>query len=183
VPDRLHFTDSDEANALIASDPLALLVGFALDQQVSVQKAFAGPLALRERLGRLDAETLASADLETVFREKPAIHRFPGSMAERAHALAEHVRDEYGGDAARVWTEAADGADLRARLEALPGFGEMKVKALGSVLAKRFGVKAAEDLVPWHPTLGDVDSPQALEDYQAAKRVHKAEWSKAAPPA
>jgi uncharacterized HhH-GPD family protein len=183
VPDRLHFTDSDEANALIASDPLALLVGFALDQQVSVQKAFAGPLALRERLGRLDAETLASADLETVFREKPAIHRFPGSMAERVRALAEHVRDEYGGDAARVWTEAADGADLRARLEALPGFGEMKVKALGSVLAKRFGVKAAEDLVPWHPTLGDVDSPQALEDYQAAKRVHKAEWSKAAPPA
>jgi uncharacterized HhH-GPD family protein len=183
VPDRLHFTDSDEANALIASDPLALLVGFALDQQVSVQKAFAGPLALRERLGRLDAETLASADLETVFREKPAIHRFPGSMAERVRALAEHVRDEYGGDAARVWTEAADGADLRARLEALPGFGEMKVKALGSVLAKRFGVRAAEDLVPWHPTLGDVDSPQALEDYQAAKRVHKAEWSKAAPPA
>jgi uncharacterized HhH-GPD family protein len=182
VPDRLHFTDSDEANALIASDPLALLVGFALDQQVSVQKAFAGPLALRERLGRLDAETLASADLETVFREKPAIHRFPGSMAERVRALAEHVRDEYGGDAARVWTEAADGADLRARLEALPGFGEMKVKALGSVLAKRFGVRAAEDLVPWHPTLGDVDSPQALEDYQTAKRVHKAEWSKAAPP-
>jgi uncharacterized HhH-GPD family protein len=177
VPDRLYFTDSDEANELIASDPMALLVGFALDQQVPVQKAFAGPYVLRERLGTLDAAAIASADLEPVFRERPAIHRFPGSMAKRVQALAEHVRDEYGGDAARVWTEAGDGAALRANIAGLPGFGEMKVKALGAVLAKRFGVAAAEDLVPWHPTLGDVDSPQALEDYQAAKRVHKAEWS------
>jgi uncharacterized HhH-GPD family protein len=179
VPDRLYFTDSDEANALIASDPMALLVGFALDQQVTVQKAFAGPLAVRERLGALDAATLASADLEPVFRERPAVHRFPGAMAQRVHALAVHVRDAYDGDAARIWTEAADGDALRANLAALPGFGEMKVKALGAVLAKRFGVAAAHDLVPWHPTLGDVDSPQALADYQAAKRVHKAEWSKA----
>jgi uncharacterized HhH-GPD family protein len=182
VPDRLHFTDSDEANALIASDPMALLIGFALDQQVPVQKAFSGPLALRERLGALDAATLAEADLEPVFRERPAIHRFPGAMAERVHALAVHIRDRYDGDAARVWTDAADAAELRANLEALPGFGEMKVKALGAVLAKRFGVGAAQDLVPWHPTLGDVDSPQALADYQAAKRVHKAEWSKARAP-
>jgi uncharacterized HhH-GPD family protein len=179
VPDRLYFTDSDEANALIASDPMALLVGFALDQQVTVQKAFAGPLALRERLGAVDAATLASADLEPVFRERPAIHRFPGAMAQRVQALAVHVRDTYDGDAARIWTEAADGDALRAHLAALPGFGEMKVKALGAVLAKRFGVAAAHDLVPWHPTLGDVDSPQALADYQAAKRAHKAEWSKA----
>jgi uncharacterized HhH-GPD family protein len=179
VPDRLYFTESDEANALIASDPMALLVGFALDQQVSVQKAFAGPLALKERLGALDAATLASADLEPVFRAKPAIHRFPGSMAQRVHDLAVHVRDEYDGDAARVWTGAADGDALRANLLGLPGFGEMKVKALGAVLAKRFGVDAAGALVPWHPTLGDVDSPQALADYQAAKREHKAEWSRA----
>jgi uncharacterized HhH-GPD family protein len=178
MPDRLHFTASDEANELIASDPMALLVGFALDQQVSVQKAFAGPLALRERLGAIDAGTLAGADLDPVFRERPAIHRFPGSMAQRVHDLAVYVRDEYGGDAARVWTEATDADDLRARLGALPGFGEMKVKALGSVLYKRFGVAAAEGLVPWHPTLGDVDSSQALTDYQAAKRVHKAEWTK-----
>ncbi|MBA2262930.1 MAG: DNA repair protein [Solirubrobacterales bacterium] len=178
MPDRLHFTASEEANALIASDPMALLVGFALDQQVTVQKAFAGPLALRERLGSVDADTLASADLEAVFRQRPAIHRFPGVMAGRVHDLAVHVHDEYGGDAARVWTDAADAGALRARLEALPGFGEMKVKALGAVLAKRFGVEAARELVPWHPTLGDVDSPQALADYQAAKRVHKAEWSK-----
>jgi uncharacterized HhH-GPD family protein len=180
VPDRLHFTDSDEANELIASDPMALLVGFELDQQVTVQKAFAGPLALKERLGTLDAAALAAADLEPLFRQRPAIHRFPGSMARRVHDLAVHVRDRYDGDAARVWTDAADAAELRANLAALPGFGEMKVKALGSVLAKRFGVEAAAELVPWHPTLGDVDSAQALEDYQAAKRAHKAEWSKAA---
>jgi uncharacterized HhH-GPD family protein len=178
VPDRLYFTDSDEANALIASDPMALLVGFALDQQITVQQAFAGPLLLRERLGALDAATLASADLEPVFRAKPAIHRYPGSMARRVRDLAVYVRDQYDGDAARVWTEAADSEALRANLAALPGFGEMKIKALGSVLAKHFGVDAARGLVPWHPTLGDVDSPQALADYQAAKRVHKAEWSK-----
>ena len=180
VPDRLYFTESDEANALIASDPMALLVGFALDQQVSVQKAFSGPLALRERLGSIGAATLAAADLEPVFRERPAIHRFPGSMARRVQELAVYVRDTYDGDAARVWTDAADSDQLRANLTALPGFGEMKVKALGAVLAKRFGVEAAAGLVPSHPTLGDVDSPQALEAYQAAKRAHKAEWKKAA---
>jgi uncharacterized HhH-GPD family protein len=179
VPERLYFTESDEANALNASDPMALLVGFQLDQQVTVQKAFSGPLALLERLGSIDADTLAAADLEPVFRERPAIHRFPGSMAQRVHDLAVHIRDNYDGDAARVWTDAADGKQLRANLEGLPGFGEMKVKALGSVLAKRYGVEAAQELVPWHPTLGDVDSPEALEAYQAAKRAHKAEWLKA----
>jgi uncharacterized HhH-GPD family protein len=178
MPDRLYFTDSDEANALIASDPMALLVGFALDQQVSVQKAFSGPLALRERLGAFDADTLAKADLEPVFRVKPAIHRFPGSMARRVHELAVHVGEHYSGDASRIWTDASDSDELRANLSALPGFGEMKIKSLSAVLAKRFGVDVAEDLVPPHPTLGDVDSPQALLDYQAAKRAHKAEWSK-----
>jgi len=179
MPDRLYFTDSDEANALVASDPMALLIGFALDQQVSVQKAFVGPLELRERLGTLDADTLATADLEPVFRTKPAIHRFPGAMAKRVQELAAHVRDRYGGDAARVWGDAADADALRANLEALPGFGEMKVKSLSAVLAKRFGVEAAQDLVPPHPTLGDVDSPEALESYQAAKRAHKAELKRA----
>ena len=183
MPDRLHFTASDEANQLIAQDPMALLIGFALDQQVTVQKAFAGPLALKERLGAIDADTVAGADLESVFREKPAIHRFPGSMAERVHALAVHVRDAYDGDAARVWTGARDSGELRANLQGLPGFGEMKVKALGALLAKRFGVDAAQDLIPWHPTLGDVDSAEALADYQAAKRVHKKEWAKAEAPA
>ncbi len=178
MPEQLHFTESERANALIASDPMALLVGFALDQQVSVQKAFAGPLALQERLGSLDVEAIASADLEPVFRAKPAIHRFPGAMAKRVHELAVHVRDHYDGDAARVWTDAGDTEQLRDNLAGLPGFGEMKIKALGAVLAKHFGVAAADGLVPGHPTLGDVDSPEALAEYQAAKRVHKAEWSK-----
>jgi uncharacterized HhH-GPD family protein len=182
VPDRLYFTESDEANALIASDPLALLVGFALDQQVTVQKAFSGPLALRERLGAFDAATLADADLDAVCRQKPAIHRFPGAMAQRVHDLAVHIRDTYGGDAARVWTDAADAAQLRANLEALPGFGEMKVKSMGAVLFNRYNLAIAQELVPWHPTLGDVDSPQALADYQAAKRIHKAEWTRSRPP-
>ncbi|MQA73427.1 MAG: DNA repair protein [Solirubrobacterales bacterium] len=180
MPERLFFTDSDEANELIASDPMALLIGFALDQQVTVQKAFSGPLVLRERLGTLDAGDLAAADLEPAFRAKPALHRYPGSMARRVHELAVHLRDRYDGDAARVWNGARDADSLRANLAALPGFGEMKVKSLGAVLAKRFDVEAARELVPPHPTLGDVDSPQALADYQAAKRAHKAEWSKVA---
>jgi len=178
VPERLYFTDSDEANALIARDPMALLIGFSLDQQVPVPKAFLGPLVLRERVGSLEAATLAAADLDPLFREKPAIHRFPGAMAKRVRDLAAHIVEQYDGDAAGPWTQAADAAELRANLAALPGFGEMKVKALGAVLAKRYGVKAAEPLVPAHPTLGDVDSPEALAEYQAAKRQHKAEWSK-----
>jgi uncharacterized HhH-GPD family protein len=173
MPDRLYLTESDEANALIASDPMALLVGLALDQQVTVQQAFLGPLRLRERIGAIDADTLATAELEPAFREKPAVHRYPAKMAGRVRDLAVHVRDNYGGDAARVWTDAGGADALRANIAALPGFGEMKVKALGAILAKRFGVKAAEGLVPPHPTLGDVDSPQALLDYQAAKREHK----------
>jgi uncharacterized HhH-GPD family protein len=172
--DRLHFTDSDEANALLVREPLALLIGFALDQQVTVQKAFSGPLVLQERAGTLDAAALAGMDLEPLFRERPAIHRFPGSMATRVRALAAHVADVHGGDAARVWTEAGSPEELRANLEALPGFGEMKVKALAAVLAKRYGVVMAEPLVPEHPTLGDVDSAEALAEYQAGKRAHKA---------
>lgn len=178
MPDRLYFTDSDEANALIASDPMALLVGFALDQQVTVQKAFAGPLVICERLGALDAATLAEADLEPVFRARPAIHRYPGSMAKRVHDLAMHVGEHYDGDAARVWSDASDAGELRANIAALPGFGPMKVTSLGAVLAKRFGVRAARELVPWHPTLGDVESAQGLADYQAAKRSHKQEWKR-----
>jgi uncharacterized HhH-GPD family protein len=177
VPDRLYFTDDDAANALIASNPLALLIGFALDQQVTVPTAFAGPRKLEQRLGTLDAAEIAGmepAKLEGVFREKPAVHRFPGSMAKRVQDLCAAVVSEYGGDAARIWNDAADDADLRTRLKGLPGFGDMKVTSLGAVLAKRFGVKAAAGLVPSHPTLGDVDSPEALASYQAAKRAHKA---------
>ena len=181
MPERLYFTTSDEANALIAQDPMALLVGFELDQRVTVEKAFEGPLVLKQRLGSLDVEALASTDLEPLFRERPVIHRYPKSMARRVQELAAHVRDGYGGDAARVWTDAADAGELRANLAALPGFGEMKVKSMGAVLAKHFDIEAARELVPWHPTLGDVDSPQALVEYQELKREHKAEWAKPRP--
>jgi uncharacterized HhH-GPD family protein len=177
VPDALHFTGNDEADRLLATDPMALLIGFALDQQVTVPTAFVGPLKIKQRVGSLDAGELAAVEperLEAAFREKPAVHRFPGSMAARVQELARTVVSEYGGDASRLWTEARDSDDLRRRIEALPGFGEMKVKALGSVLAKRFGVEAAQGLVPGHPTLGDVDSAEALEDYQAKKRAYKA---------
>jgi uncharacterized HhH-GPD family protein len=173
-PEAIHFTDSEEANRLLAADPLALLVGFALDQQVSVQKAFAGPLAIQERLGAFDAQALAEADLEPIFRAKPAIHRYPAVMAGRVHDLAVHVRDQYDGDAARVWTGARSPEELRTNLAALPGFGDMKVTSLGSVLAKRFEVAVAQDLVPDHMSLGDVDSAEALAEYQAGKRAHKA---------
>ena len=174
APDRLYFTDDDEANALLAREPMALLIGFALDQQVPVQKAFFGPKAILDRAGTLDARELAARDLDEVFKQKPAIHRFPGAMAKRVQELAQVVAEDYDGDASRLWTEAADGPDLRRRIEGLPGFGEMKVKALGAVLAKRFGIAQAQDLAPSHPTLGDVDSPQALEAYQSAKRAYKA---------
>ena len=175
--EQLHFTPNDEANQLLARDPLALLIGFALDQQVTVPTAFLGPWKLKERLGTLDAGGIAAMEpdrLEAVFREKPAVHRFPGAMASRVRELCAVVDEDYGGDASRLWREAGDSAELRRRIEALPGFGQMKVKALGAVLYKRFGVDAAADLTPSHPTLGDVDSPDALERYQAAKREHKA---------
>ena len=174
APDALHFTEDDEANRLLASDPFALLVGLALDQQVTVQTAFAGPLKLKQRLGTLDPATLAHADIEPAFREKPAVHRFPGSMASRVRELAAVVADEYGGDASRIWRDARDADDLRERIAVLPGFGEMKVKALAAILAKRFDVTAAAALAPKHPTLGDVDSPQALAEYQSWKRAYKA---------
>jgi uncharacterized HhH-GPD family protein len=177
MPDRLHFTGNDEADTLLAHEPMALLIGFALDQQVTVPTAFSGPLKLKQRLGTLDPGRIAHADpaaLEAAFREKPAIHRFPGNMARRVQELSAFVEDRYGGRAERLWTEARDADDLRRRIEELPGFGEMKVKALGSVLAKRFEVQAAQGLVPSHPTLGDVDSAEALASYQAAKRAYKA---------
>ena len=174
APDRLYFTDDDAANELLAHDPMALLIGFALDQQVPVQKAFFGPKAILERTGTLDARRLAELDLEDAFKQKPAVHRFPGAMAKRVQELARAIVEDYGGDAASVWTQAADGSDLRRRIAGLPGFGEMKVKALGAVLAKRFGVEQAQALAPSHPTLGDVDSPEALAAYQEAKRLYKA---------
>jgi uncharacterized HhH-GPD family protein len=179
-PDRLHFTGNDDADALIARDPFALLVGFALDQQVPVSTAFSGPLKVEQRLGTLDPRAIAATDpakLEAAFREKPAVHRFPGTMAQRVQDLARVITDEYDGDAEHVWTQARDGEDLKARLASLPGFGDMKVRAMLGVLSKRFELQleGLDDVVPKHPTLGDVDSAETLAEYQAKKRAHKAE--------
>ena len=179
VSDRLHFTGDDEADRLLAEEPLALLIGFVLDQQVPLQKAFSGPLELKRRLGSLDAAEIGAMDpaaLEEVFRQKPALHRFPANMARRTQDLCQVVVEEYGGDASRVWTEAADGADLDRRLRSLPGFGDMKVRSLAAVLGKRLGVQPPgwEQVAANHFCLGDVDSPERLAEYQAAKRAHKA---------
>jgi uncharacterized HhH-GPD family protein len=179
APAALPFTGDPEADALLATDPLALLIGFTLDQQVTVQKAFSGPLELRRRIGHLDAGRIAAldpAELDEVFRRRPALHRFPGAMAGRVQAIAAAVANDYGGDASRVWTEAKDGRDLERRLLGLPGIGAMKAKTLIAILGKRFGIKPPgwEEVAPRHPTLGDVDSAEALAHYQAGKRAHKA---------
>jgi uncharacterized HhH-GPD family protein len=179
APARLHFTGNDEADALLAEEPLALLIGFVLDQQVPVQKAFSGPLELKRRIGNLDASAIAGMDpgeLDRAFRERPALHRFPGTMAMRTQELCAAIATDYDGDAARVWTEASDGKDLQQRLLDLPGIGPMKTRSLIAILGKRFGIKPPgwEDVAPSHPTLGDVDSVEALLDYQAKKRAHKA---------
>ena len=179
MPSSLPFTGNAAADRLLVDEPLALLIGFALDQQVTVQKAFSGPADLKRRLGHLDASRIAAMDpaaLDAVFRERPALHRFPGSMAAKVQALCAAIAADYGNDAARVWTEAADGPRLEARLLALPGIGEMKAKSIIAVLGNRFGIRPPgyEAVAPTWPTLGDVDSAEALAAYQAGKRAHKA---------
>jgi uncharacterized HhH-GPD family protein len=176
----LPFTGNDDADRLLAEDPLALLIGFSLDQQVTVQKAFSGPWELSQRIGHLDARRIAAmdpAELDRVFRERPALHRFPGAMAGKVQQLAAAIARDYDGDAARIWREAKDGRDLQARLLALPGIGEMKARTLLAILGKRLGVAlpGMAEVMPTHPTLGDVDSPESLASYQAGKRAHKAE--------
>lgn len=178
--DRLYLTGNDDADRLLASNPLALLIGFALDQQITVQKAFSGPLDLQQRLGHLDAAKIAALEpdvLDRTFRDRPAIHRFPGAMATKVAQLCAVIADQYGNDAARIWSDARDGKDLQARLMALPGFGEMKVRGVIAVLHRRLGVTlpGIDGVLPTYPTLGDVDSPEALAEYQAGKRAHKAE--------
>ncbi len=178
--DRLPFTGDDAADRLLVTEPLALLIGFALDQQVTVQKAFSGPLELQRRVGHLDAAKLAATDpaeLDAVFRKPPALHRFPGAMAAKVQQLAGAIASEYGNDAARIWTEAADGPDLKRRLLALPGIGEMKAAAILAILGKRLGVDlpGLDAVMPTHPSLGDVDSSESLASYQAGKRAMKAQ--------
>src|SRR6187551_151728 len=141
--DRLPFTGDDAADRLLVTDPLALLIGFALDQQVTVQKAFSGPLELQRRVGHLDAARLAATDpaaLDVVFRTPPALHRFPGAMAGKVQQLAAAIASDYGNDASRIWTGATDGPDLKRRLLALPGIGEMKAAAIIAILGKRLAL-------------------------------------------
>jgi uncharacterized HhH-GPD family protein len=173
------WTQDPAANRLLETDPLALLIGLVLDQQVKMEKAFAGPYELKRRLGHLDARKIARMDparLDAVFRERPALHRFPGSMARRVQALCQTLESEYGGKPASVWTEAADGELLAARIKKLPGFGEMKVKILIAVLAKKFGVKPKgweKQAATWH-TVADVDSVETMEQAREVKREMKA---------
>jgi uncharacterized HhH-GPD family protein len=180
MTDQLHYTDDADANRLIAKDPMALLIGFVLDQQVPVQKAFSGPLELKRRIGMLNPQRIADMDPEALaaaFSQRPALHRFPGAMAKRTQALAAAVAQDYGGDASRIWTDASDGRDLARRLGALPGFGGMKVRSMIAVVGKRLGVRlpGLDEVMPSYPTLGDVDSAAALETYQAKKRAYKAQ--------
>jgi len=173
------WTQNEAANQLLETDPLALLIGMVLDQQVKMEKAFSGPYELKKRLGELDAKKIARMDpdkLDRVFRERPALHRFPGTMSRRVQAMTQAVVKDYGGDAGAVWREAKDGDDLAERISALPGFGEMKTKILISVLAKKFGVKPKgweKHAANWH-TVADVDSPETMLQARAVKREMKA---------
>ncbi|HVS50506.1 MAG TPA: HhH-GPD-type base excision DNA repair protein [Candidatus Dormibacteraeota bacterium] len=173
------WTEDPAANRLLETDPLALLIGLVLDQQVKMEKAFAGPYELKRRLGHLDVKRIASMDpdkLSAVFRERPALHRFPGSMATRVQALCRAILKDYGGDARSVWKDARDGDDLAARIKKLPGFGEMKVKILIAVLAKKFDVKPRgweKHAASWH-TVADVDSVESMAQAREVKRGMKA---------
>jgi uncharacterized HhH-GPD family protein len=173
------WTEDPAANKLLESDPLALLIGMVLDQQVKMEKAFAGPYELQKRLGRLDAREIASMDperLDRVFRERPALHRFPGNMARRVQAMTAAVVNDYGGDAGAVWRDARTGDELAARISALPGFGEMKTRIMIAVLAKKFGVKPSgweKHAATWH-SVADVDSVETMAQARAVKREMKA---------
>ena len=173
------WTQDPAANRLLESDPLALLIGMVLDQQVKMEKAFAGPYELKRRLGHLDARKIASMspeELDRAFRERPALHRFPGTMARRVQAMCAAVVKDYRGDAASVWREAATGEELESRIKQLPGFGEMKSKILIAVLAKKFGVKPRgweKHAATWH-SVADVDSAESMAQAREVKREMKA---------
>lgn len=182
---RMQWTGDAEADRLISDDATALLIGFCLDQQVPVEWAFMGPLRIRERLGTIDAAAIARLDaglVEAAFRKPPALHRYPGSMAQRVHALAVVIATEYGGDATRIWTEAADARDLEKRFAALPGFGKAKARMMVGVVAKQLGVRAEgwETVAPDWPTLADVHTVEEREAYQTQKRAFKAAMRAAA---
>lgn len=181
----LPITGKPEADALLADDPLALLIGMILDQQITMEMAFYGPTKLKDRLGDdFNAEAISHMDpdrFEAIAAEKPAIHRFPSSMAKRIQSVCQIVSEQYGGDAARIWQDATDGEDLRKRLEVLPGFGKEKTKIFIALLAKRFGhtlpgwEKASAPFSDNEPrSIADVASPETLEAVRAWKKAQKA---------
>ncbi len=175
----LHFTENEDANRLLAGDPLALLMGMMLDQQVPMEWAFKSPHDLRERLGgQLDAAAISAMDpekLAEVFSKKPALHRFPGSMAKRVHALCEHLVEHYGGDAEAVWRDVDDAKELLKRLTDLPGFGKEKSRVFVAILGRRLGVtpEGWEKLAADWPSAADLDAPGAIERVREAKRAWK----------
>lgn len=177
---RLPFSDSEDANELTASDPMALLLAMLLDQQIPIERAFLGPLTINERLGhRATAETLAAIDIEElteVFATKPAVHRFPAAMAKKAKALGEAIVADYGGRPERLWAEAADGKELYDRIKELPGFGDMKARTLTGILGAHLDLAPDgwEDVLPDHMTLANVFSDEDLERYREVKRELKA---------
>lgn len=178
-PDQLYLTNEPAANAFIAGDPLGLLVGLVLHQQIPTEKAFHSPLLLRDRLGRdLDAADLAGVDpeaLEAVFKEKPALHRFPGSMAKRVQAVCEHLVAEYDGSVSALWADAESADELMERLLAIPGFGEYKARIYLGLLARRFRIQPAgwEEYLPTWPSIVDVESLDDLADLKARKKAWK----------
>ncbi|HZU77962.1 MAG TPA: HhH-GPD-type base excision DNA repair protein [Dehalococcoidia bacterium] len=176
----MEWTGNAEADRLVAEDPTALLIGFCLDQQVPVEWAFVGPLTIRERLGSIDPKRIAKLPPERVeqaFRTVPAVHRYPASMARRVQRLCQVISEEYGGDAARIWTEARDADDLVRRFRALPGFGPNKARIMVGVVAKHLGVKPRgwQAVAPDWPTLADVRTVAEREAYQTQKRAFKAQ--------
>jgi uncharacterized HhH-GPD family protein len=182
---RLPLTGDEAADRLLEDDPLALLTGMLLDQQVTMEKAFHSPYDLKERLGgRLDAAEIAAMDpdkLKAVFAERPALHRFPGSMAGRTHELAQALVENYDGRAERVWETAKTGDDLFANLKALPGFGDQKAKIFIALLGKRMGVEPpgwekAAGFYAEHGcySVADVDGPESLAKVREYKRAAKA---------
>ena len=184
APGSVPVTGDPDADRFLVEHPLALLVGMLLDQQVPMEWAFKGPHTLAQRLGGLDAAAIAAMppdDLIEVFKQKPALHRFPGSMAKRTHDLCRALVDEYGGDAQAVWRDASTGDDLVARLRALPGFGEMKAKIFLALLAKRLGVTPPgweEAAAPYSDStprsVADIDSAETLAQVRDWKRSQKA---------
>jgi uncharacterized HhH-GPD family protein len=175
----LQWSNEDAADELISSDPAALLIGFCLDQQITVEHAFTGPLRIAERVGTVDAGKLAKMDsvkLEAAFRERPAIHRFPASMAARVQKLCAAIADDYDGDAAAIWNGATDGKDLHARLRVLPGIGEMKARTIVKLVGLywRPGLPDWQTYAPTWPTLADVRTRDERIAYQTQKRAHKA---------